>query len=56
MAEVNDLTIRIRAVDGATPVLKRVRRRLWWMQYGDAVVVLLAAAIAVGSYILGRLT
>lgn len=26
----SDVTIRIRAIDEATPVIRRIRRELWW--------------------------
>lgn len=54
-----DMTITISAVDKASPV-RRISRRLWWMQYGGFVttglVVALVIATAVAAFLLGRIS
>ena len=39
MAEAGDLTVRIRVIDEATPVLRKISRRLWWMRHGRTLLV-----------------
>jgi len=42
MADGGDITIRIRAIDEATPVLRRVSRRLWWFRHERALSMICA--------------
>jgi hypothetical protein len=58
--KANDLTVTIRAVDEASPVLSRLSRRLWWFQYGGGILfgtsVFLMVLVIVLTFVLGRLT
>ena len=58
--KADDITVTIRAIDKASPVLRRVKWMLWWYQYGGIVVGGLLGAVlvlvAVLAFILGRLT
>ena len=60
MAEISDLKITLRAVDRVSPVIRRISRRLWWMQYGGAVLfatsLLLMAFVTALAFVLGRVT
>jgi len=53
---VSDLTVRIKAIDEASPKIRRLQRRLWWMQYGPVVAQAAVAALAIASFVLGRVT
>jgi hypothetical protein len=57
MAEGN-VKVTIRAVDKVSPVLKRIGRRLWWMQYGGFVTTGLVVAVvvltAIAAFLRGR--
>lgn len=59
MAEIGDVKITLRAVDKVSPVIRRINRRLWWMQYGGmvlfAVCVLLMVVVAALAFTLGRI-
>ena len=52
----SDMTVTIRAIDEATPVIKRIQRRLWWIQYGSLVTGVAVTLLAIATFILGRLT
>lgn len=49
----SDVTVRIRAIDEATPVLKRLQYRLWWYQWSPTVVMALAVVALVLAFCLG---
>ena len=51
--KTDDITVTLTAVDRVSPVLKRIGRRLWWMQYGGLVTTLLVAALVVAVGVLG---
>ena len=44
MAEIGEVRVTLTAVDNVTPTLKRIQRRIWWLQYGQYV------AAAVGGF------
>lgn len=50
------ITVRIKAKDEVTPVLRRIQRRLWWMEHGEDVMRMVTALLVVAAFILGRLT
>lgn len=52
MASIGDMTVTIRAVDEVTPVLRRLKRDLWWYQHGGQIT---GALIALGSFVAGLL-
>lgn len=55
MAEISDVKVTITAVDHVSPVLRRIGRRLWWMQYGGWVTTTLVVAVIVLTFICGFL-
>lgn len=53
----SDLTITIRAIDEATPVLRRLRAELWWLQHGGVVLGMFAGlALFLLGLAVGHLT
>lgn len=56
MATSSDLTVTIRAIDEATPVIKRVRRQLWWYEHGEGVMRAVTVLLVMSAFILGRLS
>lgn len=52
----DDITVTIRVKDEATPTLRRIARRLWWMQYGPLMLHILIGLLAIVAFILGRIT
>ena len=54
------MTVTITAVDKVSPTIRRIGRRLWWMQYGAWVTVGLVGAVILlsdaAAFLLGRLT
>jgi hypothetical protein len=58
MAKIEDMTVTLRAVDKVSPTLRRIGRRLWWMQYGGFVTTALVIAVFVfgwvAAFLLGR--
>ena len=60
MSKASDIQIRARLDDRVTPALRRLSRRLWWFQYGGAVLfaaslVLMVLVVAL-AFALGRVT
>ena len=51
MAELGEIKVVLRAVDRMSPVLRRLRWRLWWYRWEPFVVIGLALAVA---FLLGR--
>lgn len=49
MAEVSDLTVRIRAQDELSPVLGRIRRDLWLLAHPRAALALIAGGWGVAG-------
>ena len=57
MAELPaEITVTVRAIDLATPVLKRIQRRLWWMQHGEGVMRAVTVLLVAAAFVLGRIT
>lgn len=53
MPELSNLHVRITATDEVTPVLRRIRRELWWMRHGETVAV---AIVAAAAFVVGLVT
>ena len=47
--------IKITVVDEATPVIRRITRELWWMQFGGRVVVAVLVIALVAVFLSGFL-
>lgn len=43
--KAENLTVTIRAIDEATPVLRRLRVELWWLQHGGVVLGMFAGMV-----------
>jgi hypothetical protein len=60
MARIDDVTVTLRAVDKVSPALRRLSRRLWWFQYGGAILfavsLLLMGVVTALAFALGRIT
>jgi hypothetical protein len=58
--KADDITVTLTAVDRVSPVLRRIGRRLWWMQYGGFVTTGLVIAVvifaSIAAFLLGRLS
>jgi uncharacterized protein involved in exopolysaccharide biosynthesis len=58
--KADDISVTVRAIDKASPVLRRISRQLWWFQYGGAVlfatVGLLMVLVMALAFALGRVT
>ena len=56
MTTVDDMVVTLRLKDEFTPALKRVRRQVWWYQYGESVMRAVTVLLVIAAFILGRLT
>lgn len=54
--KVSDMVVRVSLIDEATPALKRLQRRLWWYQHGEALMRAVTVLLAIGAFLLGRVT
>ena len=54
--KAGDVTVTLRLDDQVTPALKRIERRLWWMEHGEDVMRAVTALLILMAFILGRLT
>jgi hypothetical protein len=52
MAEVSDIKVRITAEDHFSPVLRKVRREVFWWQWGDRIIGAVGGAIIFASGLL----
>ena len=50
----SDIKVTLTAVDNVTPVLRRIRRELWWTQYGrDVALFVTGFVVSAVSFALG---
>jgi hypothetical protein len=55
MASAGNVTIRLRAKDEVTPVLRGIKREMWLMQHGRVALALLASGWALVGFLTGVL-
>jgi hypothetical protein len=50
--KANDITLTVRVDDQASPVLRRLRRELWWFAHADQVIGMIVGGIILAVGIL----
>ena len=56
MSAVGEITVTIKAEDEVTPVLRKIRRELWWYRWGPYFFAVAFTALVVCAFLLGRAT